>query len=116
MRLIQVARHLLMALFPLVLLTLGGMGSMQVGVPDMSWSSASSSSSSADFQVVMLFKFIDQWRNITSNRFVLNMCQGHHLLLWSHLPLFCNFQQFNVKFNGYHSSSHYSEGGGCAAF
>ena len=45
----------------------------------------------------MLFKFFDQWRSITSNRFVLNMVWGHHLQLWSCPPLFCNFWQFNVK-------------------
>ena len=32
-----------------------------------------------------------------SNRFMLNMIQGHHLQLWSHPPLFHNFWQFNVK-------------------
>ena len=45
----------------------------------------------------MLFKFLDQWRSITSNRFVLNMVQGHHLQLRSHPPLFCDFWYFNVK-------------------
>ena len=45
----------------------------------------------------MLFKFFDQWRSITSNRFVLNMVQGHHPQLRSCPPLFHNFQQFNVK-------------------
>ena len=54
----------------------------------------SSSSTSAPFQVGMLFKFLDQWRSITSNRIVLNMVQGHHLQLRSHPPLFHNF---NVK-------------------
>ena len=72
-------------------------GVMGVGTPDVSWSSASSSSTSAVFQVGMLFKFFDQWRNITSNRFVLNIVCGHHLQLQSHPPLFCNFWQFNVK-------------------
>ena len=43
------------------------------------------------------FQIFDEWRSITSNRFVLNMVKGHHLQLWSHPPLFCNFQQFNVK-------------------
>ena len=38
-----------------------------------------SSSSSSVFQVGMLFRYFDQWRSITSNRFVLNMVQGHHL-------------------------------------
>ena len=45
----------------------------------------------------MLFKFFDQWRSITSNRFVLNMVWGHHLQLRSHPPLFHDFQHFNVK-------------------
>ena len=37
-----------------------------VGVsnPDVSWSSASISSSSVAFQVGMLFKFFDQWRSV----------------------------------------------------
>ena len=97
MRLIQVARSLLVAVSPPVLLILGGKGSVGVGAPDVLQSSASSSSSSAVFQVGMLFKFFDQWRSITSNRFVLNMVQGHHLQLRSHPPLFHNFWQFNVK-------------------
>ena len=42
-------------------------------------------------------QFSGQWRNITSNRFVLNMVQDHHLQLQSHPPLFLNFQQFNLK-------------------
>ena len=49
------------------------------------------------FQVGMLFKFFDEWRSITSNRFVLNMVWTHHLQLWSHPPLFHIFWQFNVK-------------------
>ena len=97
MRLIQVARSLLVAMSPPVLPTLGGKGSMEVGTPDVSWSSASSISLPAVFQVGMLFKIFDQWRSIASNRFVLNMVQGHHLQLWSCPPLFHNFRQFNVK-------------------
>ena len=97
MKLIQVARSLLLAMSPPVLPTLGGKGSVEVSTPDVSCSSASSSSSSAVFQVGMLFIFFYQWRSISSNRFVLNMVQGHHLQLWSPPPLFCNFQQFNVK-------------------
>ena len=73
MRLIQVARHLLVAVSLPVLPILGGKGAVGVGTPDVSQSSASSSSSSAVFQVGMLFKFFNQWRSITSNRFVLNM-------------------------------------------
>ena len=73
---------------------------MGVGTPDVpqaSTSSSSSSSTSATFQVGMLFKFFDQWGSITSNRFMLNMVQGHHLQLRSHPPLFHDFWHFNVK-------------------
>ena len=45
----------------------------------------------------MFFDFLDQWRSITSNRFVLNMVWGHHLQLRSHPALFRNLWQFNVK-------------------
>ena len=45
----------------------------------------------------MLFKFFDQWRSITSNRFVLNMVWGHHLQLRSCPPLFHDFRHFDVK-------------------
>ena len=45
----------------------------------------------------MVSHFLDQWRSITSNRFVLNMVQGHHLQLRSYPPLVHNFWQFNVK-------------------
>ena len=100
MRLINVARCVLVAVSLPVLLRLGERGAMGVSTPDVpepSTSSASLSSTSAAFQVGMLFKFFDQWRSITSNRFVLNMVLGHHLQLRSDLPLFCNFFQFNVK-------------------
>ena len=73
------------------------MGVSAPDVPEPSTSSSSSSSTSATFQVGILFKFFDQWRSITSNRFVLNMVQGHHLQLRSHPPLFCDFWHFNVK-------------------
>ena len=103
MRLVQVARSLLVAVSPPVLWSQeekGGMGVSTPDVPDVpepSTSSSSSSSSSATFQVDMLFKFFDQWRSITSNRFVLNMVWGHHLQLRSHPPLFCDFWHFNVR-------------------
>ena len=73
---------------------------MGVATPDVSQpstSSSSSSSTSAPFQVGIFFKFLDQWRSITSNRFVLNMVRGHHLQLRSRPTLFHNFQHFNVK-------------------
>ena len=100
MKLICMVRSLLVVLFPPVLLSQEGKVSMGVGTPDVSQPSASSSSSSstsAPFQAGMLFKFLDQWRSITSNMFVLNMVRGHHLQLRSHPPLFCNFRHFNVK-------------------
>ena len=74
-------------------------GGVEFGTPDVfrPSTSSSSSSTSATFQVGMLFKFLDQWRSITSNRFVLNMVWGHHLQLRSHPSLFRNFRHFNVK-------------------
>ena len=75
----------------------GGMGVSTPDLPKPSTSSHSSSSTSATFQVGMLFKFFDQWRNIKSNRFVLNMVWGHHLQLRSCPPLFRDFWHFNVK-------------------
>ena len=100
MKLIQVPRSLLVAVSPPVLLSLEERGCMGVGAPDVpepSASSASSSSTSGVFQVGMLFKLFDQWRSITSNRFVLNMVWGYHLQLRSHPSLFCEFWHFNVK-------------------
>ena len=79
----------------------GGMGVSTPDVPEASTSSFSSSTS-AMFQVGMLFKFFDQWRSITSNWFVLNMVWGHHLQLRSHPSLFCDFQHFNVKVAAVH--------------
>ena len=61
-------------------------GSVGFGTPDVpepSISSAFSSSTSATFQVGKLFNFFHQWRSITSNRFVINMVQDHHLQLRS---------------------------------
>ena len=75
----------------------GGVGVSTPDVPEPSTSSSSSSSTLSTFQVGMLFKFFDQWRNITPNRFVLNMVWGHHLQLRSHPPLFHDFWCFNVK-------------------
>ena len=97
MRLAQVARSLLVAVSPPVLLILGGRGAVGVSAPDVSQSPASSLSSSAVFQVGMLFRFFNQWRSITSNRFVLNIVQCHHLQFWSHSLLFHNFWQFIAK-------------------
>ena len=90
-------RSLLVVLFPPVLLSQEGKVGMGVSTPDVSQPSASSSSTSAPFQVGMLFKFLDLWRSIKSNRFVLNMVWGYHLWLRSRPPLFHNFWHFNVK-------------------
>ena len=94
------ARSLLVALFPPVLLSQEGkvgVGVSACDVPQPSTSSSASSSTSAMFQVGILFKFFDKWRSIRSNRFVLNMVWGHHLQLRLCPPLFHDFWHFNVK-------------------
>ena len=48
-------------------------------------------------QVDMLSCFLDQWRSMTLNSFVVNMVQGHHLQLTLHPTLFHSFWHFNVK-------------------
>ena len=53
-------------------------------------------SSSSVVQVGTLAALLDQWRSITSNRFVLNTMQDHYFQLRCHPPLFCNFWQFNI--------------------
>ena len=58
---------------------------------------ASSPSSSSVMQVGTLPRFLDQWRSVTSNRIMLNLVKGHNLQIRCSLPLFCNFQQFNIK-------------------
>ena len=49
------------------------------------------------FRLVCFPLFLDQWQSITSNSFVLNMVQGHHLQLRSHCPLCHNLWQFSAK-------------------
>ena len=49
-----------------------------------------------------VFQFFRQWKSITSNRYVLNIVQGHHIQLRLHHPLFHNFQQFNSKASAAH--------------
>ena len=78
------------------------MGVSTSDVPEVSTSSSSSSSISATFQVDMVFKFFDQWRSITSNRFVLNMVWGHHLQVKCHPPLFHDFWHFIIKVAAVH--------------
>ena len=58
-RLVKVARSLLVAVSPPVLLMLRGKESVEVGTSGVLQSSTSSSSSSAVFQVGMLFKYFD---------------------------------------------------------
>ena len=91
------ARSLLVALFPPVVLGQEGKVGVGVGTLDVPQPFTSSSSTSTMFQVGMHFKFFDQWRSITFKRFVLNMVLGHHLLHRSCPPLFCDFRHFNVK-------------------
>ena len=42
-------------------------------------------------------KLIDQWRSITSNRFLLNMVKGHHFQFRCLPLLLPNFRWFNIK-------------------
>ena len=69
-------------------------------IPDVLQSSLFSSI----VQVSIIPVFLDQWRSITFNRFVLNMVKGHHLELRCCPPLFHNFRWFNIKaIPAYHS-------------
>ena len=52
---------------------------------------------SSVMQVGSLPKFLDQWRSITSKRYVLNTVKGHHHQLRCCPLLFCNYRQFNIK-------------------
>ena len=72
----------------------GGVGVGVPYVPESSASSSSLSSISAAFQVGMLFTFFDQWRSITSNRFVLNMVWVTIFSLGSVLP--CSMTSGNL--------------------
>ena len=76
-------------------------GSNGVSAPDVSQFIASFSLSSLVLQFGMLSHSLEQWRSITSNRFVLNMVQGHHLQLRSCLVDQCE--------GSCCSSSHYSD-------
>ena len=76
-------------------MTLGRRGAVGDGIPDLLQSITSSTSSSCVVQVGTLPKFLDQWRSITSNKFVLNMVKGHHLQLKHHPLSFYNLKQFN---------------------
>ena len=71
-------------------------------IPDEFQSSLSSSSSVV--QVSTLPKFLDMWRTITFNRFVLNMVSSHHLKLRFGPLLFHNFCRFNIKSTPVHFS------------
>ena len=102
LRLIRVARSLLVVVSLPVLLMLWRRGAVGVSTPDVSQSTASSSFSSLVLQVGMLSIFWNQWRSVTSKSFVLNMVPGQHLQLRSCPPLFCNFWQFNVKLGAAH--------------
>ena len=96
MRLVYMARSLLVAVSPPFLPILGGKGAMGVGTPDVLQSSASSPSSSAVFQVGVVFKFFINGEALH----LTGLC-----LIWFGLtifslgpsPLFCNCWQFNVK-------------------
>ena len=78
-------------------LTLGRRKAMEDGIPDVLQSTTSSPSSSSVVQAGAQPKHFNQWRSITSNRFVLNTVKGHHLQHRCHPLLFCNLKQFNIK-------------------
>ena len=42
-------------------------------------------------------QILDQWIGRTSSRFMLNVVKSHHIQLRCHCPLFCYFEQINVK-------------------
>ena len=64
------------------------------------WNSSSivSSTSSSVVQVCTLHNFLDQWKIISSNRFLLNIVKGHYLQLKCHHSLSiiinCNIDAF----------------------
>ena len=76
---------------------LGTKGDVGDGILDVLQSTTSTSSSSI-LLVVTLPQFLDQWSNITFNRFVFIIVKHHHLWLSCHSKLFYNFKWFN--FNG----------------
>ena len=67
------------------------------GFPDVLHSRTSSTSSSSVVQLGTLPKFLDDWRSISSNKFVLNMTKGHHLQLRCNCPFICIIKWFNIK-------------------
>ena len=73
------------------------MGAMVDGVLDAIQSLTSSPSSSSIVQVGTLPKFLDQWKSITSNMFVLNMVKGNHLQVRCCPLLFHNFRHLIIK-------------------
>ena len=76
LRLIQVARCLLVVVFLPVLLMLRRRGTMGISTPDVSQCTASSSSSSLVLWVGTLSHSLDQWRSITSNRLtIFSLCR-----------------------------------------
>ena len=97
MRLIQVARSLLVAVSPPVLPMLGGKEAVGVSASECCSPQPPQHLHLQFFRLVCFSIFLDQWRSITSNRFVFNMVWGHHLQLRYCYPLFSNFWQFNVK-------------------
>ena len=66
--------HLPVALNP-------GRTAMEDGILDVLQSTTPSTSSSSVVQVGTLPNFLDQWRIIICNLFVINMVKGHHLHL-----------------------------------
>ena len=81
----------------LVLQTLGTKRVVGDDIPDVLQFSTSSPPSLFVVQIGTLSQYLDQWRSITSNRFVLDMIQGHHLQLRCHPLLFCQYKWFTIN-------------------
>ena len=71
-------------------------GTMGPNVPNDLQSTTSSISSSFVVKDGMLPQFLHHYTIITSNMFVLNMVNHHHLKLRCCLPLLSNFKQINI--------------------
>ena len=67
-------------------------GNHEIAFPDVLQSTTSSTSSLYVVQVGTLPRYLDQWQNITSNRFVFSTVKCHHLQLGGHPLLFYNFK------------------------
>ena len=95
LRIIRIARSL-QVIHLTVLSILRRGGAVRDAIPHVLQSTTSSPLFSAVVQIDTLLQFLNQWRSITSNRFMLNMVKGHYLQLRCHPPLFHNLKQLKA--------------------